>query len=70
LKSFREEVEKHPDSRIRKIFSMRYSGQRKLTPWRKISKEMNLSIQGCINIHNSALKHISKNIKSKYEIIG
>jgi len=70
LKSFKEEVDKHPDPRIKKIFSMRYSGQRKLTPWRKISRELNLSIQGCINIHNSALKFLSKNIKSKYEIIG
>jgi len=47
---------------------MRYSGDSKLKPWREISEKMNLSIQECINIHNSALKKISKNIKSKYEI--
>lgn len=70
LRNFKEEVDKHPDKRIQKIFSMRYSGRRKLTPWRKISKEMGLSIQGCINIHNSALKLISKNIRSKYEVIS
>lgn len=68
LQSFSEELKDHPDKRIKKIFDMRYSGHRKLTPWRKISKQMNLSIQGCINIHNSALKHIAKNIKNKYEI--
>ena len=70
LKEFNEEISKHPDKRIQKIFSMRYSGNKKLTPWRKISKSMNLSIQGCINIHNAALNSISKNIRSKYEIIS
>jgi hypothetical protein len=70
LKEFNEEINKHPDKRIQKIFSMRYSGNKKLTPWRKISKAMNLSIQGCINIHNAALNSISKNIRSKYEIIS
>lgn len=70
LKEFNEEISKHPDKRIQKIFSMRYSGNKKLTPWRKISKSMNLSIQGCINIHNAALNSISKSIRSKYEIIS
>lgn len=70
LKDFNEEIKKHPDKRIHKIFNMRYSGDKKLTPWRKISKVMNLSIQGCINIHNSALNTVSKNIRSKYEIIS
>lgn len=70
LKEFNEEISKHPDKRIHKIFAMRYAGNKKLTPWRKISKAMNLSIQGCINIHNAALNSISKNIRSKYEIIS
>ena len=70
LQTVKEELANHPDKRIKKIFEMRYSGHNKLTPWRKISDQMNLSIQGCINIHNAALKNISKNIKSKYEIIG
>jgi len=68
LKDFNHQLKNHPDKRIQKIFSMRYSGNKKLTPWRKISKEMNLSIQGCINIHNSALKTITKTIRSKYDI--
>ena len=70
LKEFNDQIKNHPDKRIQKIFSMRYSGNKKLVPWRKISKTMNLSIQGCINIHNAALKSISKNIRSKYEIIS
>lgn len=68
LGDFKIHLQNHPDKRLQKIFAMRYSGNKKLTPWRKISKEMKLSIQGCINIHNSALNSISKNIRSKYEI--
>lgn len=68
LKSFSYEIRKLPDERVKQIFEMRYSGEKKLTPWRKISKKMNLSIQGCINIHNAALESVSKNIKNKYEI--
>ena len=70
LTEFNEHIKNHPDKRIQKIFSMRYSGNKKLTPWRKISKKMKLSIQGCINIHNSALNSISKIIRSQHEIIS
>jgi DNA-directed RNA polymerase specialized sigma subunit len=68
LSDFKNQLKNHPDKRLQKIFALRYSGNKKLTPWRKISKEMKLSIQGCINIHNAALNSISKNIRSKYEI--
>ena len=68
LESFGDHLEEIPDIRVKKIFQLRYSGDKKLTPWRKVSEKMNLSIQGCINIHNSALKKISKNLKNKYEI--
>ncbi len=70
LDSFSDHLDEMPDKRIKKIFKLRYSGNRKLTPWRKISEKMNLSIQGCINIHNSALEKIAKNLKNKYEITG
>jgi DNA-directed RNA polymerase specialized sigma subunit len=56
-------IEENEDSRVAKIFKMRYvsvAGKRKLVPWRKIAKEINLSIQGCINIHNSTLKKLKK----------
>ncbi len=68
LDNFMKYASEHPDKRVEKIFKMRYSSSRKLTPWRKISKQMKLSIQGCINIHNNALNILSKKIKSKYEI--
>jgi hypothetical protein len=67
LNKFRKHLDIYPDKRVSKIFNMRYENVNKLTPWRKISKEMDLSIQGCINIHNSALKTIAKKIKLEYE---
>jgi len=67
LHKFKKYLDVYPDKRVSKIFNMRYENVNKLTPWRKISKEMDLSIQGCINIHNSALKIIAKKIKLEYE---
>jgi len=53
-------IKKHPDTRVEKIFEMRYiiGTRNKVMPWRKIGESMNLSIQGCINIHNSAIEHV------------
>jgi len=56
-------VDKCEDKRIKKIFKMRYSGDRKLTPWKKIAKKLDLSIQGCINIHNNYLEEIKKYVQ-------
>lgn len=52
------------DSRIKTIFLHRYfsTSNKKLTPWDKVAKKMSLSIQGCINIHNKALKELQKKI--------
>jgi DNA-directed RNA polymerase specialized sigma subunit len=48
------------DPRVEKIFKMRYKNVKKLTPWKKIAKKLDLSIQGCINIHNKHLTEIKK----------
>jgi len=56
-------VEKAKDPRIKKIFKMRYSDGKKLTPWKKIAKKLDLSIQGCINIHNNHLTEIKKYVQ-------
>ena len=37
--------------------------------WKKVSQEMNLSIQGCINIHNAAIKNLQTHIKKAFEIV-
>lgn len=54
----------HPDDRVGKIFKLRYvmGKQNNVMPWKNISKELKMSIQGCINIHNSTIK----NIKQKF----
>jgi RNA polymerase sigma factor (sigma-70 family) len=57
-------VKKDPDSRISKIFSMRYldGDSNKVTPWKKIGEHLQLSIQGCINIHDKAISKIKKEL--------
>jgi DNA-directed RNA polymerase specialized sigma subunit len=62
-------IKGHPDARVQQIFQLRYVDPQhnKLTPWKKVSKHLNMSIQGCINIHNSALKVIRKELKKRHE---
>ena len=55
-----EAIENLEDKRVKKIFKMRYCVGKKLTPWKKIAKKLDLSIQGCINIHNKHLTDIKK----------
>ena len=60
----------HPDKRVEKIFKMRYiiGKKNKVMPWKNIGKQMNLSIQGCINIHNAAIKSIRETIKETEDV--
>ena len=53
-------ISKNSDSRVYKIFSMRYITGRKnkVMPWKYISKKLNMSFQGCINIHNATITKI------------
>jgi DNA-directed RNA polymerase specialized sigma24 family protein len=57
-------IEKDPDSRIAKIFSMRYleGDNNKVMPWKNIGDNLKLSIQGCINIHDKAINKIKKEL--------
>lgn len=54
------------DKRTYEIFKLRYleGKKNKLMPWKEVSqsKNVNLSIQGCINIHNNFIKQL-KTIK-------
>ena len=60
-------IEKHKDKRLKIIFHERYfcgkSG--KLKPWKEVARKMNLSAQGCINIHNKAIKELSLKIDNE-----
>ena len=54
-------LKKEKDERVKKIVDMRYgAGNNKLTPWRHIAEELNMSIQGCINVHNKFINKVKK----------
>ena len=68
LEVFKKTIElakQHEDKRVEKIFEMRYiiGEKNKVMPLKKISKELNMSIQGCINIHNSAIEEFKLELK-------
>ncbi len=66
------------DERVYEIFKLRYldSKGERVTPWSQIykriphakTKKRHLTIQGCINLHNKALKEIRKKIKDIKEL--
>ena len=60
-------INKHKDKRLKTIFHERYfCGRRgKLKPWKEVARKLNLSSQGCINIHNKAVKEISLKIDNE-----
>tara|TARA_R100000700_G_scaffold40471_1_gene56208 strand:+ start:3850 stop:4476 length:627 start_codon:yes stop_codon:yes gene_type:complete len=61
LSVFEKCLQKEKDQRVKKIVDMRYgTDNNKLTPWRFIAKELNMSIQGCINIHNRFINKVKK----------
>lgn len=55
------------DERVGKIFELRYVEGKHNTvmPWKNISKKIGMSIQGCINIHDSALRKIKHKIRKE-----
>ena len=58
---------RHSDYRVQTIFYERYfCGERgKLKPWKKIADKIELSTQGCINIHNRTLKEFKNKIQNE-----
>ena len=52
------------DSRIEKIFNLRYvEGEKnKVMPWKNVCKHVGMSIQGCINIHNNFINKIKEGL--------
>tara|TARA_Y100000593_G_C4060972_1_gene214423 strand:- start:172 stop:501 length:330 start_codon:yes stop_codon:yes gene_type:complete len=54
------------DKRVEKIFRIRYfNSNRKKTPWAKIAKELGVSTQTAINLHNKTIKLIKTKMTSK-----
>jgi len=64
LDLFNSLLNQENDKRVKKIIDIRYNTTNtRLVPWRKVAKELGLSIQGCINIHNKFIKKV----KNKFE---
>ena len=54
------------DKRIQKIFKLRYfHGAKNKMPWVKVAKELEVSTQTAINLHNKGVEIIFKKVKSK-----
>ena len=60
-------IKKHKDKRLQTIFHERYfCGEGgKLKPWKDVAKKINLSAQGCINIHDRAIKELNNKINNE-----
>lgn len=60
-------IEKHKDKRLKVIFHERYFCGKggKLKPWKEVAKKINLSAQGCINIHDKAIKELNHKIDNE-----
>ena len=60
---FQDILNEEKDLRVKKIIDLRYNvDNNKLTPWRKISESLDMSIQGCINIHNRFINKVKKEL--------
>lgn len=57
-------IDRHPDPRVSTVFKMRYKdgNNHKLLPWRLIAPHVSMSIQGCINLHESVILDIKKKL--------
>jgi DNA-directed RNA polymerase sigma subunit (sigma70/sigma32) len=65
FKKIMELLKDYPDSRISQIFSMRYveGSKNKVMPWKEVSQKIDMSIQGCINIHDATVRKLKIKLK-------
>ena len=65
---FKDMLDSEKDKRVKKIIDIRYNTtNNKLVPWRIVAKEIGMSIQGCINIHNKFINKVKKQLTKKNE---
>ena len=58
-------VNKNADRRAGKIFHLRYKegdGNKSL-PWKYVAPHVGLSIQGCINVHDTIINDLKRKLK-------
>ena len=61
FQTFNSCLEEEKDERVKKIIDLRYNANNnKVRAWRVIASEMDMSIQGCINIHNKFIHKVKK----------
>ena len=64
---FNDMLKKENDPRVKKIIDIRYNTtNNRLIPWRVVSKELDLSIKGCINIHNKFINKVKQQFDNNY----
>ena len=55
-----EILSKLPAPRIKEVFNLRYFSSAKKTPWAKIAKQMGISTQTAINLHQRGINILNK----------
>lgn len=64
---FNDMLREEKDPRVKKIIDIRYNtSNTKLVPWRKAARELNMSIQGCINIHDRFINKVKNKLDQNY----
>ena len=60
-------LESHSDKRISRLFELRYKigKKNKEMPWHLVGKKMNLSAQGCINLHKIGIDYIQSKLRKE-----
>ena len=64
---FNKMLTEESDKRVKKIIDIRYNtSNNKLVPWKNAAKKLNLSIQGCINIHDRFIEKVKNKLDQNY----
>lgn len=66
INKIRPLIEETKDPRVTQIFNERYflSKTSKPKSWKAIAKEVGVSVQGCIDIHNRTIKFLKRKLKN------
>jgi hypothetical protein len=64
---FNRMLSEEKDKRVKKIIDIRYNtSNNKLVPWKIAAKKLELSIQGCINIHDRFINKVKTKLDENY----
>ncbi len=64
---FNSMLKQEKDKRVKKIIDIRYNtSNTKLVPWKVAANILNLSIQGCINIHDRFIKKVKNKLDENH----